>query len=343
MKNNQLIESLEPILTEVEQFRKKQLRLKQLEYGFYGVGTILFLLLILSWGAYGFLLTGGLFVAFVVLLILRLSMVGTPKKDYQEVYSNQVTKALVQKLDPSIKYKTNTYKYQTSIQDSGVLGISNFSKNTGVLLTGKTQNGYPFQLMEVGLIGEQMVAGSRSPAIYKGMVCVIEGEHYLGEHTIIKRKTGWTESSMSISTKTGKEVQFTLFSTKHKLASFNEKYNVYTKKRNEIDALFTKETFQQIVTLMESQKFPVDIVLQENKLFLFLAGVNYFETSIEQSLLGTNAVSSSYGKIKSSLNLVEELSTLIGGEKMEIIIKEEIKPLDNARDSAYDHFIEDEL
>jgi hypothetical protein len=344
MKNNELVESLKPTLIEVEQFRKKQLEKKQLEYGFYAMGTILFLLLILSWGVYGFVLTGGIFAAFVILVVLRLSMVGTPKKDYQEEYSNQVTKALVQKLNPSIKYSSNNHKYQASIRNSGLFGGANFSKSTGVLLNGKTKNGYPFQLMEVSLVGREVVTSNRTQVTYyKGMVCVIEGEHYLGEHTIIKPKTGWTESSMSILTKVGKKVQFTLFSTKHKLASFNEKYTVYTKRRNEVEALLTKDALQKMAALMGAQKTPVDMVFQENKLFLFLSGVNHFEINIKQKLLETNAVSRSYNKIKSSLNLVEELSALIGGERMEIIIKEEIKPLDNATDSAYDHFIEDEL
>lgn len=343
MDSNQLIEALEPTILEVEQFRKKQLRLKQLEYAFYGIGTILFLLILLTWGAYGFLLTGGLFTVFVILLILRLSVIGTPKKDYQAKYNEKVTKALIRKLDPAIKYASNNYKYQTGIWNSGLLGTSNFAGNNAVVLDGKTKNGYAFQLMEASLIGQEMLAGRSSQATYKGMIVVIEGAHYLGEHSIIKAKKAWTETSMSMHSKTGEEVKFTLFSTKHKSASFNEKYVVYTKKRKEVEALLTTEALQKMEALMQAQKVPVDIVLQEKKLFLLLSGINHFEVDLHQSLARTNAVNRSCDKIKSALDLVEEFSALIGGEKgrMKIMLKEDIKPLDNATDSAYDHFIED--
>lgn len=344
MKTNQLIASLEPTLAEVEAFRKKQLRLKQIEYGFYAMGTILFLLIPICLGMFGAVLAGVLAVSFVALLIARLLVVGTPIKDYQEKYRNKVLKELVQKLNPATKFVSNSYKYQASIQDSGLLGTSVFSEKGGALLNGKTKNGYPFQLMEASLI-MPVVNGTGSSTPSKGMICVIEGAHYLGEHTIIKSKKGWTESSMSILTKAGREEKFTLYSTKHKSAFFNEKYVIYTKKRNEVETLLTKEALQKLDALIQAKNVPMNIVLKENKLFLLLSGVNYFEANMNQSLFGKNVVTKIHDKIAASLALVEDLSALIGGEagRMKIVTKEAIKPLDNAADSAYDHFIGDEV
>jgi Skp family chaperone for outer membrane proteins len=344
MKNNRIIESLEPTLIEVETYRESKLALRQIEYSFYGVGTLLFVSIFISWTMSAFWVTGVLATIFVISLIVRFSVVGTPVKDYQTKYSNQLIQELVRKLNPAIKYVSNSYKYQTLIKDSGLLGASIFSENSGVLLNGKTKKGYPFQLMEASLM-RPLANGTGSSTPFKGMICVIDGEHYLGEHTIIKSKKAFTESSMSILTKAGKEEKFTLFSTKHKSDSFNEKYLVYTKKRNEVDSLLTKEALQKLDALVQAKNVPMNIVLKENRLLLLLSGVNYFEANIDQSLLNPTAVTKIYDKITASLDLVEELSTLIGGEdgRIKILTKEVMKPLDNAGDSAYDHFIGDEL
>ncbi|MFT5647093.1 MAG: hypothetical protein ACI976_001782 [Aureispira sp.] len=337
MDTYKLIESLEPTLIEVEQFRKKKFRLKQLEYGFYGVGTILFFLIFVSWIAVIF---------FIILFFVRFAVVGMPKTDYQEKYSNKVTKELVKKLNPAIEYGSNNYKHQELILNSGLLGTSKFLEKSGVLLSGKTKNGYPFQLMEASLVGQVEDGHSdQNYTSFKAMICVLEGTHYLGEHTVIKSKEIFKEHSLSVRSKTRKKEQLTLFSTKHKSVSFNDRHVVYTKDIKEVEALFTTELLQNMDALVQGQKVPMDMVFKEHKLFLLLSGINYFEADISQSLLGTNAVAISCEKIKSSLNLVEKLSALIGGEdgRMKIITKPSTEPLDNADDSAYDHFIGDEL
>jgi hypothetical protein len=337
METYKLIKSLEPTLIEVEEFRKKQLGLQKLEYGFYAIGTILLFLIFVSWIAVIF---------FMILMIMRFVVVGTPKKDYQEEYSNKVTKELIQKLNPAIKYASNKDKHQGLILNSGLLGTSSFSENSGILLSGKTKNGSPFQLMEASLVG-QVVAGhpNENYTSFKAMICVLEGAHYLGEHTIIKSKEIFKESSLIVRSKTGKKERLTLFSTKDKSVSFNDKHVVYTKEKNDLEALLTTKALQNMDALIRGQKVPMDMVLKENKLFLLLSGINYFEADINEILLGTNTVARSCENIKSSLDLVEELSALIGGEdgRMKIITKPSIEPLDNASNSAYDHFIGDEL
>jgi len=346
MEKEKLIELLRPTLIEVEEFRKRQLRLKKMEYGFYGLGTVLSLSIFVSWTMSMLMLAGILVVLFIILLILRFTMVGTPKEEYQKKYEQQVIKGIVRTLNPAIKYSSNSHKYKTSIQNSGLLRGANFSDKEGIVLDGKTKNAYPFQLIKGGLMTPLPSQTSKGNSTsFEGLICILEGEHYLGEHTIIKPKEGWMESSMSMLTQEGKTEDFILFSTKHKLASFNEKYTIYTKKRNEVETLLSTEALQKIETLAAIEKAPMTMVLKGNKLFLLFSGVDYFEAHIEQSLLGTNAVPKTYDELLASLHLVEELSALIGGEtnKMKIITKEIIKPIDNARNSAYDHFIDDEL
>lgn len=339
MEKDKLMEILQPALVELEGIQKAELSYQSKVYGFYVIGGILSIaLFFLSSIGASWIYVVPVFCLLLFFVVIRFTM--KKGKAYQTEYKALVLKEMVTQLNPSVKYKTNNYVTQRILEESALLGPLTYPNLETSCFEGKTAQNHAFKLLEL-YVGN-MSTTEFTFAATKGLVCILESEHYLGEHTLIQPKQASTETSIDVYNQQREKTILTLLSTRNKSTSFNEKYSVYTKRRSEADALLTKEALKEIEVLLQAWKAPVRIVFQEHKLFLCLFGVQPFSRSIESGKLNERSILATYKKLASYFELTEKWSALLeNSEKIEIPEDKDI--IDNAQNSAYDHFLGDEI
>lgn len=339
MEKDKLMETLQPVLTELEDVRIANLSFKSKIYGFYVVaGALLIALFFLSLIGASWLYILSVFCLFLFFLIIRVTM--EKGKDYQTEYKTLFIKEIVAQLHPNLKYTTNDHSLRRTIENSALLGALIYPNLETSCFGGKTAQNHAFKLLEF-YIGD-MSSTQFTFSATKGLVCILESEHYLGEHTIIQPKKDSVETSIDVYNRQRDKSILTLLSTHKKSTSFNEKYSVYTKTRSEADLLLTKEALKQIEGLLRRWKVPVRIIFQGHKLFLCLFGVKPFSRSVESGMLNERSILAIYKELASYFELTEKLSALLGSSE-KIALPEDKKIIDNAQNSAYDHFLDNEV
>lgn len=340
MNLQEIRQKIMPTLQEVEQVRIEQLQAVNNTNKFY-----LLTLLPLSIGI--FAATAGMIPGLIISAVIAIMIVAAvyysqsqKKKVFTQAFKHKVMKSFVQSIYPAAKFAPNQ-KVSSSLFKQSTL-FSGYSTYRGEdYFIGQTENGQNFEFSELNVTSTSSDGdgGSKTTTVFKGIFFVLDAPFSLGTNEQIRVLPDSAEKSLG---KLGKFFQSKLgglfsgakmvYMEEH--PEFEEDYVVYAKDKEAAYKILTPNMIGAIYNLKYSWKKTARISFIGDKIFIACnRNTNFFETSIQTSVLGQHSLNKLYNELSLCFTLLEDFSTLKPDENHQ--------PKDeNWQNSAYKHLID---
>ncbi|MBL4651110.1 MAG: DUF3137 domain-containing protein [Aureispira sp.] len=345
MQYNPNKEELKPLIEALEKKRRTYFNFRQTAKNLYWLPSGLFILCVLISLVYETPLLLCFMFCVCLALFIKFKKVDTYEEDYSKVYKETFVKPFAQVFYPKVTYLPGKFSTSNNMQVSLLyesLGSEQWlSCEDG--FRGKTEEGLDFTMMEVSYrveVDGKMVTkqeffvsielpkkGYRPVVVAPGSMMKYMLERYnekeINEEPIVEQ--------------TGFE------------AYFEDRYAVYSQQKEDARALLTTPFLALIQKLGKQWTEGIRFSFVDDVLHIALPPQqDFFEGDLEQVVLTNTVGEELFKELSTYLSTVEELSVSL--HEIKLPSKERIplpKDLDlpnrNWDDSAYDHFIGDEL
>lgn len=345
--------SLQPLIEALEQKRQTHFKFRQATRKLYWLPSGLFILCVLLSLVYEIPVLLCFMFCFCMVLFIKFKKVDSYEEAYNKTYKETFVKPFVQIFYPKVTYLPGKFTTSNNMQASFLyesLGSKQWlSCEDG--FRGKTTQGLGFTIMEVSYRVEVHGKMETKRELFisielpkKGYRPVVVAPDPMMKYVLER----YNEKELSPSELERENEEPILEQTGFE-GYLEDKYAVYSQQKEDATALLTTPFLALIQRLGKQWTEGIRFSFVEDVLHIALPPQqNFFEGNLEQAVLADTLGEKLYKELSVYLSTVEELSTSL--HQIKLPAKERIPlpknlalPNRNWDDSAYDHFIGDEL
>lgn len=344
MKYTRNEEALEPLINAIESRRQADLSAFQKARYWYLLPVSLLLIGLPASLFYdlSLILCFGFCICFAIFIEYRKVM--PSKEAYSEHYKKVFVKPFVSIFYPNVAYLPGQFSTSNDIQASFLYDL--LGKEGGLIcedgFRGKTKEGLDFTMMEVqyGVDGHGRMETKRELFVSivlskKGYRPVVVAPNSIMEYVLERYNKENTDQESIV-----KQSSFNAY--------FDTNYVVYSQEEQDAEAVLTAPFIRLIEGLEKQWAGAVRFSFVNDVLHIAIPSLyDFFEGKIEKKVLSSTVGQELFEELSTCLSVVADLSACLSGlalpSQERILLPKEDAKLPNWDNSAYDHFMDNEM